>query len=60
MEEIKRVLAKMIIIYELFFSIVKGEGFKNYYRALEPRLVVPFCIIIARDCMKIYKGKKLK
>ncbi len=50
----------MIIIDELSFSIVEGEGFRNYSHVLEPRYAVPSRITIARDCMKVYKEEKLK
>ncbi|KAL0288422.1 UNVERIFIED_CONTAM: hypothetical protein Sangu_2660100 [Sesamum angustifolium] len=57
-EGIRKFLAKMVIIDELPFKMVEGEGFRAYSQALEPRFVVPSHITVARDCMKLYVEEK--
>ena len=44
----------MIIRDELPFRVVEGEGFKDYSLLLEPRFVIPSCITVWRDCMKLF------
>ena len=59
-ESIRQALASMIICDELSFKVVKGEGFKDYSRLLEPRFVIPSRITVCRDCMKFFmENKKL-
>ncbi|KAL6641719.1 hypothetical protein ACP70R_019900 [Stipagrostis hirtigluma subsp. patula] len=59
-EDCRTALAKMIIQDEMPFSVVEGEGFKNYSNTLEPRFEVPSRITTARDCLKIYYEEKEK
>ncbi|KAL0429250.1 UNVERIFIED_CONTAM: hypothetical protein Sradi_0551000 [Sesamum radiatum] len=48
----------MVILDELPFKMVEGEGFRAYSQVLEPRFVVPSRITVARDCMKLYVEEK--
>ncbi|KAL0385845.1 UNVERIFIED_CONTAM: hypothetical protein Sradi_2978800 [Sesamum radiatum] len=57
-EGIRKSLAKMVILDELPFKMVEGEGFRAYSQVLEPRFVVPSRITVARDCMKLYVEEK--
>ncbi|CAO2044570.1 unnamed protein product [Urochloa humidicola] len=50
----------MVILDEMPFSVVEGEGFKEYSNTLEPRFHLPSRITVARDCMKIYLEEKAK
>ncbi|KAL0287490.1 UNVERIFIED_CONTAM: Zinc finger BED domain-containing protein DAYSLEEPER [Sesamum angustifolium] len=59
-EEIRLSLARMVIIDELPFKFVEGEGFRAYSRALEPSFEVPSKHTVARDCMKIFIEEKMK
>ena len=59
-ESIRKALTSMIICDELPFRVVEGERFKNYFRLLEPRFVIPSRITVWRDCMKFFmKNKKI-
>ena len=59
-ESIRQALVSMIIRDELPFRVVEGEGFKDYYRLLEPRFVIPSHITVWRNCMKLFmENKKL-
>ena len=49
-ELIRTVLAKMIVIDELPFKFVEGEGFKNFISAACPRFSIPSKWTISRDC----------
>ncbi|KAL6603882.1 hypothetical protein ACP70R_044243 [Stipagrostis hirtigluma subsp. patula] len=59
-ENCRTALAKMIILDEMPFNVVEGEGFRNYSNTLEPRFEVPSRITTARDCLKIYYEEKVK
>ncbi|KAL0308961.1 UNVERIFIED_CONTAM: putative AC transposase [Sesamum radiatum] len=59
-KEIRLSLARMVIIDELPFKFVEGEGFRAYSRALEPSFEVPSRHTVARDCMKIFIKEKRK
>jgi hypothetical protein len=53
-EACHRDIAKMVIVDEMPFSVVEGEGFKEYTTTL------PSKITVARDCLKIYTEEKTK
>jgi hypothetical protein len=55
-EACHRAIAKMVIVDEMPFSVVEGEGFKEYTTTLE----LPSKITVARDCLKIYTEEKTK
>ncbi|KAL0458820.1 UNVERIFIED_CONTAM: putative AC transposase [Sesamum latifolium] len=57
-EGIRKSLAKMVLLDELPFKMVEGEGFRAYSQVLEPRFVVSSRITVARDCMKLYVEEK--
>ncbi|KAL6861856.1 hypothetical protein ACP4OV_017556 [Aristida adscensionis] len=59
-EACRTALAKMVIIDEMAFSVVEGEGFKYYSNTLEPRFELPSRITTARDCWRIYLEEKVK
>ncbi|KAL0303202.1 UNVERIFIED_CONTAM: Zinc finger BED domain-containing protein RICESLEEPER 2 [Sesamum radiatum] len=59
-KEIRLSFARMVIIDELPFKFVEGEGFKAYSRALELSFEVPSRHTVARDCMKIFIEEKRK
>ena len=40
------------------FSFVERERFKDYSYLLESRFVIPFRIIVWRDCMKLFVEHK--
>ena len=61
-KKIRLALARMIIVDELPFRFVEHEGFNYYMNVVESRFPIPFCVTIAKDCMKLYlnERKKLK
>jgi len=59
-EDYHKALAKMVIIDEMPFRSVEGEGFKRYSKVLQPRFEVPSRITVARDCMQRYVEEKPK
>ncbi|PUZ73368.1 hypothetical protein GQ55_2G468500 [Panicum hallii var. hallii] len=42
----------MVIIDEMPFISVEGEGFKRYSKVLQPRFEIPSRITVERDCMQ--------
>ena len=61
-KKVRLALARMIIVDELPFRFVEHEGFIYYMNVVEPRFPIPSCVIVAKDCMKLYldERKKLK
>ncbi|XP_074347010.1 zinc finger BED domain-containing protein RICESLEEPER 2-like [Apium graveolens] len=51
-------LAYMVIIDELPFRFVEGEGFINFMRTTQPFFKVPSRFSVARDCYQIYLEEK--
>jgi len=50
----------MVIIDEMPFRSVEGEGFRRYSKVLQPRFDPPSRITVARDCMQRYTEEKPK
>lgn len=50
----------MIIIDEMAFRVVEGEGFIKYSNTLQPKFEVPSRITVARDPMQIFLEEKEK
>ena len=48
----RQALARMIIVDELPFSHVEGEGFRKF--------PIPGRLTVARDCWKLYLNEKIK
>jgi BED zinc finger len=59
-QECRKALAKMIIIDELPFKKVEGEGFKMFVRALQPKFSILSRVTVAKDCWDIYIEEKGK
>ena len=59
-EECRNALAKFVIVDEMPFRVVEGEGFVEYSRTLEPRFTIPSKWTVARECMKLYEEEKEK
>ncbi|XP_072054326.1 zinc finger BED domain-containing protein RICESLEEPER 2-like [Arachis hypogaea] len=56
----RQALARMIIVDELPFSHVEGEGFRYYTSCLQPKFPIPGRLTVARDCWKLYLNEKIK
>jgi hypothetical protein len=57
---IRQALASMIILDELPFSFVEGEGFKKFVTIFCPRFHIPSRWSIIRDCIDLYLLEKTK
>lgn len=53
-------LAYMVIVDELPFRFVEGEGFKHFCSQMQNKFVVPSRITVARDCYKMIVNERLK
>nr|KAJ0198354.1 hypothetical protein LSAT_V11C700356150 [Lactuca sativa] len=52
--------ARMIIIEELPFKVVKHEGFRDLVTMLQPQFQIPSRTTITNDCLEIYKSEAEK
>ncbi|XP_078154148.1 zinc finger BED domain-containing protein RICESLEEPER 2-like [Carex rostrata] len=61
-DAIRQALACMVILDELPFSFVEGEGFKKFVAAACPRFRIPSRTTVTRDCFEVFtnEGAKLK
>ncbi|KAL7090882.1 hypothetical protein ACP275_12G069900 [Erythranthe tilingii] len=59
-EDCRFKLVEMIVLDELPFKIVEGEGFRKYSACVQPRFIVPSRMTVARDCMKLYFDEEQK
>ncbi|KAI4331750.1 hypothetical protein L6164_016707 [Bauhinia variegata] len=57
-EPCREALAKIIIVDELPFKFVEGDGFKCYMIVVQPLFNVPSWVTVARDCFKLYCNEK--
>jgi hypothetical protein len=53
-------LSRMIIVDELPFRFVEGEGFKDFMKTVEPRFSFPSRFTMMRDCFKFFMSEKEK
>jgi len=56
--KIKLAISKMIIVDELPFKFVEGDGFQEFMKTIEPRFLIPSRYTIMRDCIKLFMSKK--
>ncbi|XP_054795833.1 zinc finger BED domain-containing protein RICESLEEPER 2-like [Prosopis cineraria] len=58
----RQAIAIFVILDEMPFNVVEGDGFKEMMRRLEPRFQVPSRATVTRDCYKLYleEARKLK
>ena len=59
-EAIRIALCYIIIVDELPFKFVEGEGFKNFMSVVCPRFKIPNRWTASRDCYNAYVEAKLK
>ncbi|XP_052111497.1 zinc finger BED domain-containing protein RICESLEEPER 2-like [Arachis duranensis] len=57
-EMCRKALARMIIVDELLFKFVEGEGFRFYMSIVQPRFPLPGRITVAKDCWNLYISEK--
>ncbi|KAI8530204.1 hypothetical protein RHMOL_Rhmol11G0037400 [Rhododendron molle] len=53
-----KALAEMIILDELPFKFVEGEGFKRFVRVVQPKWKPPGRLVMAKECLKVYQHEK--
>jgi hypothetical protein len=58
--KIRAAISKMIIVDELPFRFVEGEGFQDFMKTVEPRFSIPSRFTIMRDCFKLFMSEKEK
>ncbi|XP_054816900.1 zinc finger BED domain-containing protein RICESLEEPER 2-like [Prosopis cineraria] len=58
----RQAIAIFVILDEMPFNVMEGDGFKEMMRRLEPRFKVPSRATVTRDCYKLYleEARKLK
>lgn len=57
-DAVRKALVRMIIMDELPFKIVKGEGFKYFLSIACPRFSLPSRWTIRRDCLDLFNSMK--
>jgi hypothetical protein len=58
--KIRVAISKMIIVDELPFRFVEGEGFQEFMKTVEPRFLIPSRYTVMRDCVKLFMFEKEK
>ena len=48
-KDCRKALTTMVVLDELSFRFVEGEGFKQFVQVLQPRFSSPYRITVARD-----------
>ncbi|XP_028755608.1 zinc finger BED domain-containing protein RICESLEEPER 2-like [Neltuma alba] len=61
-EECRKGVALFVILDEMPFRVVEGDGFKEMMTRIEPRFQVPSRATVTRDCLGLYleEARKLK
>ena len=59
-EAIRKALAHMLIVDELPFKFVEGDGFKKFMASCCPRFKIPSRWTFSRDCHSVYLDEKVK
>ena len=54
----RKALAKMIVLDELPFKFVDGEGFKEFIATVCPKFHIPSRWTVARDCYELFLDRK--
>jgi hypothetical protein len=52
--KIRAAISRMIIVDELPFRFVEGEGFQDFMKTAEPRFSIPSRFTMMRDCFKLF------
>lgn len=53
-KKIRVAIARMVIVDELPFRIVEGQGFREYTKFLDPSFPIPSRFTVIRDCMWLF------
>jgi len=58
--KIRVAISKMIIVDELSFRFVEGEGFQYFMKTVEPRFSIFSHFTVMRDCVRLFMSEKEK
>ncbi|GER39285.1 HAT family dimerisation domain containing protein [Striga asiatica] len=59
-DEIRKVVAYMVIVDELPFKFVEGEGFRRVMSKVCPRFKISSRWTMSRGCFQLYAGERIK
>ena len=59
-EDCRKSVAMWIILDEMPFRAVEGEGFKRMMNQIEPRFQIPSRSTITRDCLRLHMEESIK
>ena len=59
-EACRAALCKYLVVDELPYRHVEGEGFKEFVRTLQPRFEIPSRMTVSRDVLKAFEEEKKK
>jgi hypothetical protein len=52
--KVRVAIFKMIIVDELPFRFVEGEGFQEFMKTVELMFSIPSCYTVMRNCVRLY------
>lgn len=56
----RKALSIFVVLDEQPFSAVEGEGFKYYFKVMQPQFTLPSRRTVARDCFQLHLDEKQK
>lgn len=59
-EACRKALAKMVIMDELPFRSVEGEGFRHFCQVMQPKFMPLSRTTVARDVLQLFSDEKAK
>jgi hypothetical protein len=59
-KKIRVAISKMIIVNELPFRFVEGEGFQEFMKTVEPRFYIHSRYTVMKDCVKLFMSENEK
>jgi len=59
-ERCRKALARFVVKDEHSFSVVEGEGFREFVIELQPKFGVPSRVTVARDIHKLFCDERIK
>ena len=59
-EACRKTLAKMVVLDEMPFMIVEGEGFRQFCQVLQPKFPPPSRMTVARDILELFVEERAK
>ena len=59
-EACRKTLAKMVVLDEMPFMTVEGEGFRQFCQVLQPKFPPPSRMTVARDILELFLEERAK